>query len=249
MSNQQATCRVCKKQFNFESIENYGIPAPTLCGYECKRVIEKQEVIAHRELIAGSIVAHFPVIHAGASLHDFKEVDVYKASKLEESAAKKAYQWATSNYWCINLIGEQTGIGKTRLALALLAQLAALGKCNITDPITEISQAGFYTARDIDRDFESDKFDKNKRRFDRLATLPVLVIDDLGQEDKFSAGRMCDVIDKRQANNLKTIITTNHSTDKLTERYGRRLLSRIGAGSLIMKGSDSRINQGNKNEK
>jgi DNA replication protein DnaC len=70
---------------------------------------------------------------------------------------------------------------------------------------------------------------ENELIIDRLAKLPVLVLDDLGAEkaSEWVAETMYILIDERYGNMKPTIITSNHSLSELSERLGDRIVSRI----------------------
>jgi DNA replication protein DnaC len=80
-----------------------------------------------------------------------------------------------------------------------------------------------------------------------LATVPFLVIDDLGIEystdKKYAESRINLALSKREANVLPTIITTNLSTEEFKARYGDRTASRLNGDPLgwqSVKGPDMR---------
>ena len=66
------------------------------------------------------------------------------------------------------------------------------------------------------------------------------MIDDLGQENERDSGEIAGILKVREENNLKTIITTNLTSDKIESRYTGRISSRIQKGIFQVVGEDYR---------
>ena len=78
---------------------------------------------------------------------------------------------------------------------------------------------------------------KNEEMIDKLATAPILIIDDLGAEkpSDWVSETFYILIDERYSRMLPTIITSNFDLDELTQRFGDRISSRISEMCRIIK--------------
>lgn len=77
----------------------------------------------------------------------------------------------------------------------------------------------------------------------------LLVVDDLGQEpidDRRVMPAIEEVLDQRQSERTRTLITTNLSADQLRSRYSERIVSRLrqNATVKILGASDMRVRHG-----
>ncbi|MGI5877150.1 MAG: ATP-binding protein [Christensenellales bacterium] len=91
-----------------------------------------------------------------------------------------------------------------------------------------------------------------RKGFDALGSIelylsaPVLILDDLGTEPLFpgvTAETLFTVLNERQSSGRHTLIATNLSLADLAERYGERLLSRLGRRETfvaVLRGRDVR---------
>jgi len=69
----------------------------------------------------------------------------------------------------------------------------------------------------------------------KVETAKLLVIDDLGRESTDWAGReLADLMELRHNRGLRTVATTNLTRDQIFSRYGERLSSRLGDGSMSL---------------
>jgi DNA replication protein DnaC len=79
----------------------------------------------------------------------------------------------------------------------------------------------------------------------RLLKRTLLIVDDLGLEDgdgERGIGRL--LCDRIGGNDLRTIITSNLSRERVRERYGNRLMSRLGEENIVsVHGPDLRRTQ------
>lgn len=111
------------------------------------------------------------------------------------------------------------GTGKTS-ASAVLAKIAKRTGASVL----------FQTAEKVRRvSIEGDMYDEFESMFDRVMSVELLVIDDLGKEHASNSGysqRMLEnTIRERNANNLSTIITTNMTMPELKGRYGESFVA------------------------
>ena len=83
---------------------------------------------------------------------------------------------------------------------------------------------------------ESEKFNNQRKEQSKCLSCRILMIDDLGTETKSQSMHIAHILDEREQNNMRTIITTNLSNEDVGERYGQRFLSRIRRGIMIKEG-------------
>ena len=70
---------------------------------------------------------------------------------------------------------------------------------------------------------------ENEQIIERLAKIPVLILDDLGAEkaSEWVAETLYILIDERYGNMKPTVFTSNYSASELADRLGDRIVSRI----------------------
>ncbi len=113
-----------------------------------------------------------------------------------------------------------TGLGKTHLSLALVAEISAKGY----GVVYGSAQNLFSVAEK-----EHFSFSGSTEAQDSLLNCDLLVIDDLGTEfySSFAASLFYNIINSRILNRKPTIINTNLSFDELEKRYSPRITSRF----------------------
>lgn len=132
-----------------------------------------------------------------------------------------------------------------------------LGKTFLSACIArEVSDAGFSvvydTAGHVIQQFESGKFGREnpyeedpETEIDRYLKCDLLILDDLGTEmlTSFVQSVVYRLVNDRLVNRRKTILSTNLSADKLGERYGEAVASRIRGEYQILRffGEDIRM--------
>lgn len=64
---------------------------------------------------------------------------------------------------------------------------------------------------------------------ERMKEVPLLVLDDLGAEkpSEWAQERVYTVVNRRDAEGLSTVVTTNYTFDQLVDRVGPRIASRM----------------------
>lgn len=81
--------------------------------------------------------------------------------------------------------------------------------------------------------------------FERLATVDVLHLDDLGSENRteWVLEQLYALINERYETQRSLIVTTNHDDSKLSEQVGARVVSRLGdiCEALPLFGEDRRL--------
>lgn len=132
-----------------------------------------------------------------------------------------------------------TGLGKTFMLSCIAKELLDLGYTVI-----------YQTAHNILGVIEEYRFNKTddiedaKRKYDYLFSADLLIIDDLGTEtaNTFTNSEIFNILNTRDLNNKKILISTNLTPSELVETYTDRIYSRILEGFYIYKfiGSDLR---------
>ncbi len=91
-----------------------------------------------------------------------------------------------------------------------------------------------FTAKEICRlCAASEKFKEQHDAYEQLFSMPMLIIDDLGEEPKevmvygMIHTPLIDLISERYAQQLMTIVTTNLEIDDLQNKYGDRIYDRL----------------------
>lgn len=109
------------------------------------------------------------------------------------------------------------GTGKTHLAAAIANQAAADGIDVVFQPVPDLL--------DWLRASYSAYSDSYQERFDRIRTVPVLILDDLGAESgtEWAGEKIFQILNYRTVNQLATVITTNAGLSELDGRIASRL--------------------------
>lgn len=130
------------------------------------------------------------------------------------------------NLWLLGPVGR----GKTHLACALL-------RAQHQDGLTAV----FSTPRDMIRDLraswgERNSAAKEQQALARFTDCDVLVLDDIGTSFGKEAElvQLFDVINERDAHDMRTIITSNLSPKRLLEVLGERIFSRLRDQTLVL---------------
>lgn len=124
------------------------------------------------------------------------------------------------------------GNGKTTLAQAIAWLIGYLTEREYG--YSNRKTMPLYTAKNICRlCAASEKFKEQYDDYERLFKLPMLIIDDLGEEPKevmvygMIHTPIIDLLSERYAMQLMTIITTNLEADDLEAKYGPRIYDRL----------------------
>jgi DNA replication protein DnaC len=123
------------------------------------------------------------------------------------------------------VLGGHKGLGKSVAAAWWLSQVAHDMK-----PSTTLFRR-WWTAVDLQR------VGNWGEELDGLWSVHSLVIDDLGAEFSDEKGNFASLIygliEKRSANYLRTVITTNLSWDAMRARYDERIIDRLRSGTVL----------------
>lgn len=235
-------CKVCgndiilddlgiRNAFNF-------ISCIRICSEDCKKVSRQREVEEEQNKRFKMLSSKFPKIYRGASLSDFDDenTDYFIGYTGTARTCREALKsWIMSDYWCFFMKGS-VGVGKTRLAFVALAELARVG---YTDQ-TENTDFGYIKANQLGMSLEAERFDDIRKRHRGFINADALFIDDLGTENKTHSDWIANLLDEREQEAKKTIITSNLNNDDISIRYGVRFLSRIEKGIIEKKGINRR---------
>ena len=166
--------------------------------------------------------AHVPKQYRNAAWCDYEQTG---GNITAIKFARKAIKEGTSLF-----LQGKCGTGKTLLAAIVANESIKLGKNVI-----------FATAPEILADIKS-TFDGNNAEtaqiLKTIKEIPVLVIDDFGAETatKWTAEQFFVIVNYRYNEELQTIFTSNHSLEKIKERFnnvseetGTRIVARIKA--------------------
>lgn len=197
---------------------------------ECRRVIEEKEAAreeaerrerARQEHIRLAGLAGVPARFAGRTLAKFK------AETPEQSRALSIASDFVSNWSEVSKQGRwlvfsgQPGTGKSHLAIAILQ---ALLPTHVGQYMTcmELIQRLRSTWR---RDSEASEVEM----LDRLAQLPLLVIDEVGVQygTDSEQNHLFDVLDRRYREMMPTILLTNQDKDGFKSFVGDRVYDRM----------------------
>lgn len=240
------TCIQCNKVFEYPEIKPvFGVDLsdlkPSLCSSQCESRFEEQRQREVSKNVFYRILNVLPEAYKGVCMADFAKME------LKSEASQKTFvgvedlvkRFCNSEYWNLSLFSPNTGNGKTRFGLYLLACLALKGIYR-TREVATIQDAGYYSAIDIVKILKTETYDAKQFNLKRFYKARVLMIDDLGQEpDQFSA-EIAGILKVREETYKKTIITSNLSKSELINRYTQRVYSRIYKGAFLVGGEDRR---------
>lgn len=199
--------------------------------------LREQREAAERSRMQQAIVDTLRDAGAPANL-----IRILAAGTVRETQANaKVRAWYPLASWCL-VLGGSFGIGKSMAAalwLWLMAKESAEAKRSSPHRGTECWLSAAKFAR-------LDLSKGGAAAIDAYARMPVLVLDDLGAEHLGQSGwflsQLGDLLNERQANSRRTLITTNLSGDAFKIRYEERIAERIRDGGMftIVKGENLR---------
>lgn len=251
MDNRLKTnCMECKKEFEYDALSgllgaSMSAMKPSICSLRCETLVYNKMSLQVNRNVFSRILRVMPEAYKTVKMEDFEKMELRHVSSWEvDKTLKKATdiisRFCNSDYWNITFASENYGNGKTRLSLYILACLGLKGIYRTKD-IGTAQDAGYYSALDMIKLLKTETFDTNQYNLKRFYRAKVLLIDDLGQEDKRDSGEIAGILKIREENNLKTIITTNCDPIQLEERYTGRISSRIAKGVFHVLGKDLRL--------
>lgn len=215
MTNQNSAptseCRICQGHQVVHPLKTGGKPdyaqvVPCQCVREAWEREKQQRLLAACELPAGTEHMTFEKFRLSPGLKEAYEAALALAEE-------------TNTLW-LTLMSE-TDRGKTHLAVAICRRWLARGKIAryaYVPLLLEELKRGFR--REEDYSYES--------RFDYFLNVPLLVLDDLGVENKTTwvQEKIDTLVDYRLMNGLGLVVTTNCSMEELPFRIASRLQRR-----------------------
>lgn len=134
------------------------------------------------------------------------------------------------------LLCGKTGCGKTHLAVSTLR-----GKIErATKPFKEYTkQALFITVPEllfeIRQTFKDDSYETERSIVDKYSTVSLLILDDLGAEKATEWGEstLYLIIDRRNREQLWTIVTSNLTLPEIEQSLGARIASRLADMKVV----------------
>jgi DNA replication protein DnaC len=164
--------------------------------------------------------------HQGAILADFAPSVISAALRLLDSDRDEVRGL---------YIAGPTGTGKTRL-------LAAIAAASEIPSANGLPTVRFGICRALIR--QTWNPETQDAEIEKLATRPLLLLDDLGREGKPTENVLAvlhEVISARNGNYLPTAATSNFSLDQLAKRYDSAIADRLRPwASLVMAGKSRR---------
>lgn len=179
--------------------------------------------------------------HQSATLEDWPD----RAAMLREWAAVEATDARSS---CI-LVNGPVGTGKSRLAVAILAEVLRVREpaptFTASDRRPRGERARFVLARRLLNELWRDtSASDGGGAMDAWAQTRWLVIDDLGHEGRVSEaglGAFHELLSLRCGNYERTIVTTNLSLEEIGQSYDPSIASRLaGWTQIVLTGPDRR---------
>lgn len=161
-------------------------------------------------------------------LTDFVELDP-RRREGKARAIDAAYDWSRAIGLPNLILSGEPGLGKTCLAAA--AFLARVSDSALGLPIEYNALMSRFLSM-VTRDDDGKRQDPYTL-ITSAARVPILLLDDLGNEDRYEAetqGRarwLFEIINQRYNYERPTLITTNLSEDHLYEQFGAKLTDRI----------------------
>jgi DNA replication protein DnaC len=158
---------------------------------------------------------------AGVPLRLARKISSPESAIVDTPALLSVRAWLKTDSWCL-VLGGTFGVGKSHAA-------AVAVRDRYYD--TGIYSRCWWSAAEIARagNYDREAFEEITRGF--------LVIDDLGAEYGDRSGsflsQLGDIINERQSNERKTIITTNLDASPFKARYGDRIIERIREGGVF----------------
>ena len=159
------------------------------------------------------------------------------AGGLDDTAAVRAVKAFPASNKCFLVLAGQVGCGKSVAAAWALKNAKRKETASVSEwewePVTferlDAHKGMYITAAQLA--FVDMYSDEGREVLSNVATVPWLVLDELGSEQKDTKGRWMErlehVLGTRYAECRKTVITTNLTSAALGERYEARIRDRL----------------------
>lgn len=232
-------CKWCGKQFIYSIYVHRDIPD---CNCSLKRVEANEK---GKELIQK--IKRIKDCGLGLLYHD------RTFSNFDTAENKKAYttclEFARNIIRCLKdgtglfLCGD-VGTGKTHLSAAIVDYAARMKKRVIKNSFYILYTTTADLIADVINSFSQDK--TSKQIYDKYKDATLLILDELGVErqTEFSREIIYQIVNYRYSNKLATLYLSNLNDRELSEKIGKRIVSRIYERCVGVKltGKDYRIN-------
>jgi DNA replication protein DnaC len=181
--------------------------------------------------------AGVPVRFRGHRFSDYRAA----TGSAQERALAAARAAVDDRAGCL-LLGS-VGTGKTHLAAAIVAELAAEGR--LSDDFGRLTARFTIVPELLDALRATISHPGADDPLQPLLSVPLLVLDDLGAEkpSEWVVDRLYVLVNHRYNAELVTVATSNYSLNELADRGYERMVSRLCEGSAIVKieGRDARM--------
>ena len=167
-------------------------------------------------------------LDAVEALHDLRETDTTRAAKrfLEASTASEGRFLV---YFGRKGVGKTTGAAlaaREWLRRYIAERDLATNEYLASMPVQFALASTFGRLSGYDRD--------DKEWFERLCSVPFLILDDLGTEhlNPFGQTMLDELLNRRHGDRLRTVITTNLGKKEFAVRVGDRIFDRVSTSGV-----------------
>lgn len=188
----------------------------------CVEARESQITEAERARSTRMAKIHVPPVYHHCTIGNFNFSPSY--SGLSAEALDEYERWIKQPRGNLFLYGGDPGTGKTHLATAALYSLENGGR-----------RCWWTSAMELAQNLDAERNNPERPTFVKSSRVEILLVDDLGAEDKivFGSGEKVDgVLEERFRFSRPTIVTSNLTVDQLYQRNAR-VASRLGAAVAI----------------
>lgn len=229
-SNKELKEEIIKKIEHIKVVrnENY-YPCGAMIDYQYCPVNDKLKKIYNQTKQPEVVLKQWeiPKKHLESSFDTFKGGD----------SAKKICQEAAKKYESVLLTG-LTGCGKTHLAVAMARHIITGAKKPIYSEY-EGERVGLFVTvpellLEIRKSFGKEDQDESKI-VDKYSNVSLLILDDLGAEkcSEWAEATLYIIIDRRNRDEMMTIVTSNLSLPEIEQHLGARIASRLSDMKVI----------------
>lgn len=198
--------------------------------------LDKTDELIEESGIPSMFVGYRTGRNTPSPLRDNLVVDSFNLHVHERCLSYSTPQWL--------VFAGRVGVGKTTWATTLLCDL--IDERHAGKKPLWTTESGFFRSAD---NAAATSHSARVRVLQDAIDATMLVLDDVGGNRRelsaWQGGAIRDLIDARHSHRRPTFITTNyHSWDRLAERYGDHIVSRLidaSGGMLMLNGPDRRL--------